>query len=226
MSVCIHERLDVDGGGRGKLIELIRDRWAPHARKEHGVRLMGLWATVGSTGAWPEVRLQWAMDDWAAFAAAQAAQLPMDEKDVYLGELSAEAVEYRKSGSATLLVPAAFSPDATRNRESGLADGVILHEDVTARPGRLADYHGALASEFVPLAASKGLRLVGCYSHALRPNAGINLWSFGGWDEWRSFMSAARGDAQLNAWNQRAREWLVDIDGFVMVSPPKGTLRT
>lgn len=226
MGVCIHERLDVDGGGRGKLIELIRDRWAPHAEREHGVRLVGLWATVGSTGAWPEVRVQWEMDDWEAFAAAQAGQHPMDQKDVYLGELAAEAVEYRKSGAATLLVPTAFSPDAERIMTGGLAEGVILHEDVTAKPGRLAEYHGALSAEYVPTAASKGLRLLGCFSHALRPNAGINLWSFGGWDEWQRFMSAAREDAQLNAWNQRAREWLVDLDGFVMVSPPKGTLRT
>ena len=70
--VYIHEQIAIEGGARGRLIELVCSRLAPHFERHHGVRLVGAWATVGSTGDWPEVRLHWEMDDWAHFARAQA----------------------------------------------------------------------------------------------------------------------------------------------------------
>ena len=75
--VYIHEQIAIEGGARGRLIELVCSRLAPHFERHHGVRLVGAWATVGSTGDWPEVRLHWEMDDWAHFARAQAGRYPM-----------------------------------------------------------------------------------------------------------------------------------------------------
>src|SRR4029078_10068319 len=47
--VYIHERIAIEGGDRGRMIEMIRSRWAAHLERRHGVRLVGVWATVGST---------------------------------------------------------------------------------------------------------------------------------------------------------------------------------
>ena len=44
--VYIHDTLPIEGGARGKMIELIRSRWGPHLEHTHGVRLVGVWATV------------------------------------------------------------------------------------------------------------------------------------------------------------------------------------
>jgi hypothetical protein len=208
------------------MIELLRTRWAPHLERRHGVRLVGVWATVGSTGEWPEVRVHWEMDDWAHFARAHAGQVPMEERDVYLAEISAYALEYRRGGHSMLLVPAPFSPDRAGMAAAGAAPEVILHEDVRARPGLLPAYHEALASEFLPLAEARGMRLLGAYRHALVPNLGVNVWALQGWDHWRALMEAEPEDAELRTWTDRQGTWLADLDGFLVVAPPGEALRT
>ncbi len=85
--VYIHERIPIEGGARGRMIEMIRTRWAPHLARRYGVRLLGVWAEVGSTAAWPQVRVHWEMDDWNHFARAQGSQYPMEERDVFLTEI-------------------------------------------------------------------------------------------------------------------------------------------
>jgi hypothetical protein len=222
----IHDRITIDGGGRGRMIEMIRDRWAPHLERRHGVRLVGVWATVGSTADWPEVRVQWEMEDWAQFARAQEGQYPMEERDVFLTELWNQALDYRKRGHSMLLRAAPFSPDVASIAADGIGGDVILHEDVRSLPGRMADYHAALLSEYLPLAEARGLRLLGAYEHALVPNLGMNLWALRDWPHWQSLMESEPDDAELAAWTVRQGEWLADIDGFLVAVPPSGALRT
>jgi hypothetical protein len=227
LPVYIHERIDIDGGARGKMIELVRSRWAPHLERQHGVRLFGAWATVGSTATWPEVRLHWEMDDWAQFARAQEGQHPMEERDVYLTELWNQALDYRKHGHAALLRATAFSPDCAAVQKQGLLKGeVILHEDIRTLPGRMSAYHDALQSRYLPLAKKRGIRLLGAYSHALLPNTGLNLWALKGWDHWQELMEGEAKDRELRAWTEGQREWLEDSDAFLVVQPPLGALRT
>jgi hypothetical protein len=224
--VYVHERIAIEGGGRGRMIEMIRTRWAPHLARRYGVRLLGVWATVGSTADWPEVRVQWEMADWDQFAAAQAGQYPMEERDVFLTELWHQALDYRKAGHSMLLRPAGFSPDVAGIAAQSIAGDIALHEDVRSRPGRMADYHAALQSEYLPLAESRGLRLLGAYEHALLPNVGLNLWVLRDWPHWQSLMESEPGDTELAAWTDRQGEWLADIDGFLVAVPPSGALRT
>ncbi|MBW2425135.1 MAG: hypothetical protein JRG86_12860, partial [Deltaproteobacteria bacterium] len=54
--VYIHDCIPIEGGARGRMIEMIRTRWAPHLAHEYGVRLVGVRATVGGTAEWPDVR--------------------------------------------------------------------------------------------------------------------------------------------------------------------------
>ena len=224
--VYIHERIPIEGGGRGRMIEMLRTRWAPHLEQAHGVRMVGVWATVGSTGEWPEVRVQWEMDDWEHFAGAQGGQYPMEVRDVYLAEIWNQALEYRRGGHSMLLRPAPFTPDLATITADALAGEVVLVEDVRTRPGRMADYHAALASELLPVAEARGLRLLGAYEHALVPNTGMNLWALRGWDDWQRLMETEPDDAELAAWTERQGEWLADIDGFLVVAPPAEALRT
>jgi hypothetical protein len=224
--VYVHECIAVEGGGRGRMIELIRNRWAPHLARAHGVRLVGVWATVGSTAAWPEIRVHWEMDGWEHFARAQRAQYPMEERDVYLSEIWNLALEYRRGGRSLLLRPAPFSPDLAAIQAEHICGDVIVHEDVRLLPGRMADYHAALYDEYLPLANARGVRLLGAYEHALVPNIGINLWMLPSWEHWRLLMEAEPDDRELAAWTLRQGEWLADIDGFLVAVPPAEALRT
>lgn len=224
--VYIHERIPIEGGGRGKMIELLRTRWAPHLARDHGVRLLGVWAEVGSTAAWPQVRVHWEMDDWAHFADAQRGQYPMEERDVYLTEIWNQALEYRHGGHSMLLRAAPFSPDVATIERERLVGDVILHEDVRCLPGRMADYHAALEAECLPLAEARGLRLLGAYEHALVPNTGMNLWALRGFEHWQRLMEAEPDDEEWRAWSDRQGEWLEDLDGFLVAVPPSEALRT
>jgi hypothetical protein len=224
--VYVHERIAIEGGGRGRMIEMIRTRWAPHLEQRYGVRLLGVWATVGSTADWPEVRVHWEMDDWEQFARAHAGQYPMEERDVFLTELWNQALDYRKGGHSMLLRAASFSPDVASITADAISGDVILHEDVRSLPGRMADYHAALQSEYLPLAEARGLRLLGVYEHALLPNTGMNLWALRDWPHWQTLMESEPDDAELAAWTDRQGEWLADIDGFLVAVPPSGALRT
>ena len=224
--VYVHERIAIEGGGRGRMIEMIRDRWAPHLEAVHGVRLVGVWATVGSTADWPEVRVHWEMEDWEQFARAESGQYPMEERDVFLTEIWNQALEYRHGGHSMLLRAASFSPDLAAITAESMGGDVILHEDVRARPGRMADYHAALESEYLAVAEARGLRLLGAYEHALLPNTGLNLWALHGWEHWQQLMESEPDDVELAAWTDRQGEWLADIDGFLVAVPPSGALRT
>jgi hypothetical protein len=224
--VYIHETIPIEGGARGKMIEMIRSRWAPHLEHAYGVRMVGAWATVGSTAEWPEVRVHWEMDDWEHFARAQSGQHPMEARDVYVAELWNQALEYRQGGHSALLRPAPFSPDLATIVRDDITGDVLLHEDVRSKPGGMAAYHEALQSELDPLAEARGLRLVGAYEHALLPNTGLNLWALQGWDHWQALMEAESTDAEWQEWTVRQGEWLADIDGFLVVPPPRETLRT
>ena len=224
--VHLHEVIPIEGGARGRMIEMIRSRWAPHLEATYGVRLFGVWAEVGSTAAWPQVRVQWEYDDLDHFARAQAGQYPFEERDVFVADLWNQALEYRQGGTSALLRPAPFSPDLAAVTAGGLMGEVVLHEDFVTRPGRTAAYHAALEQEGLPLAAARGLRLLGTYANALRPNEGMTLWGLESWDHWRSLMEAQATDAEWRAWTDRQGEWLADLDGFLVAVPPSGALRT
>ena len=150
----------------------------------------------------------------------------MEERDVFLTELWNQALDYRKRGHSMLLRAAPFSPDVASIAADGIGGDVILHEDVRSLPGRMADYHAALLSEYLPLAEARGLRLLGAYEHALVPNLGMNLWALRDWPHWQSLMESEPDDAELAAWTVRQGEWLADIDGFLVAVPPSGALRT
>lgn len=226
--IYIHERIPIEGGARGRMIELIRTRWAPHVEHASGVRLLGVWATVGSTAEWPEVCVQWEFDDWGHFARAQENQYPMEARDVFLADLWNQALEYRNGGHSMLLQPTSFSPDIATLAANAVDGAVILHEDVRSLPGRMGDYHAALHSEYLPLAEARGLQLVGSYAHALIPNVGLNLWALRGWDHWQQLMESesASSDRELREWTDRQGEWLADIDAYLVASPPAAALRT
>jgi hypothetical protein len=226
MPVYIFENIDVIGAGRGELIEMVRSRWAPYLEEAFGVRLIGAWATVGSTAHWPEANALWEMDDWDHFARAQQARFPLEDKDSYGCELARHSLRLRSGGRRSLLVGASFSPDRARIVAEELAGPVVLQENAIALPGRLAEYAQAVEAEYLPLARERGLSLVGFYTQPLRPNRATSLWSFRSWDLVRDHMDSLATDAALAGWARRCEALLEDTQGWLLAAPPAGILRT
>ena len=186
-----------------------------------------MWATVGSTAEWPEVRVQWEMDDWDHFAACASGPVP----DGRARRVPRRVCGTRRwsTGAADTrccLRPASFSPDVATIVADDITGDVILHEDVRSLPGRMGDYHAALQSEYLPLAEARGLRLLGAYEHALMPEHRPQPLGAARLGPLAELMESEPDDAELRAWTDRQGEWLADIDGFLVASPPSGALRT
>lgn len=226
LMVYVFERIDVIGAGRGELLEMLRSRLAPHLEEEYGVRLVGAWATVGSTGRWPEASALWEMDGWDHFARAQAARFPLEEKDPLGCELARHSLGLRAATRRALLAATAFSPGRERIRAERREGPVVLCESVEARSGRLSAYHDAVEAELLPLARARGVSLLGCFAHALRPNRGLALWSYPSWDDLARAMTALAEDAEWSAWERRRESLLRDAEAWLLARPPARRLGT
>ncbi len=226
MAIYVFETIDVTGAGRGALIDRYQTGWGPHLEDEFGIRLVGIWATGGSTANWPEANVLWEMDDWEQFGRAQGARFPLEEKDPYGCELERHALALRSGGRHDLLVGAAFCPSRAQIRAEDRAGPVVLRENVRSRGGRFPDYHAALESDYIPLATSRGIRLLGAYRHSLRPNVGMNLWSFRDWAHICETMETIETDPERNAWTAREHELLEDTEGWLLATPPAVALGT
>src|SRR3954447_10931107 len=62
--IYIHEFIDIRGHNRAKYMHHMTANWCPVGRKERHMLCFGVWATVGSTGSWPEVVNLWELDGW------------------------------------------------------------------------------------------------------------------------------------------------------------------
>jgi len=226
MAIYVFETIDVTGSGRGALIERIHTGLGPHLEDQFGIRMVGVWATAGSTGRWPEANVLWETDDWEQFGRAQSARFPLEEKDPYGCELARHSLPLRSGGRYDLLVGAPFSPSRARIVAEDRAGPVVLRENVRSRPGRFAEYRDALAGELLPIATSQGLTLLGSYAHALQPNVGMNLWSFRGWDHVSQVMDGLDRNPEHTRWRDREAELLDRVEGWLLAVPPRGTLGT
>ncbi len=226
MAVYIFERINIIGANRGKFVEHIRRKWAPHAERAHRVRLAGLWATAGSTAAWPEAGMLWEMDDWAHFARASAEQHPMEEQDPFELELWRQALEWRSGGESQLLIGSSFTPTVAQLRAKKIAGPAYQYEEVRTLPGKMDAYHEALKAEYLPVAESRGMKLMGAYRHALKPNCGINIWVLKSWDHCTEVWEKDESHPGVKRWRKRCAELLEDQSGWLLAPPPPGALRT
>ena len=72
--VYIHEFIDILGHNRAKYMHHMTANWSPLAQETRGQKCFGVWATLGSTGPWPQVVNLWEEDGFAGLARSFAAE--------------------------------------------------------------------------------------------------------------------------------------------------------
>jgi hypothetical protein len=212
MTMFVWEVASILGGGRGQFIELVRRRLAPHWYDHHGVRLAALWATVGSTDAWPEAIALWEIRDWAAYAAALG--------DPATEELLNEAYQFRSGGEQLLLEPAGLPTNAP------LDQGAYLAERIVVAPGMLDTYYDLLQQVYLPLAKARGMQLAGAYRLPLRANEGLNLWQCQDFYHWAALMNSQFDYPGRETWEAAIATILRRSRMKLLAVPPARTLRT
>ena len=219
--VYIHEIIDIIGHNRANYMQHMTANWSPIAQEERAQLCYGVWALLGSTGAWPKTINMWEHDSWSGLAASFATEaVGSGAQDPALIKWWAKAAEFRSGGYDRIVVPAPW----TRNIEQLCADGVrgaaYAHETVTVEPGTAADVLER-ARDASDLHARHGWELFGAFTTALgNDDEALLLWSIPTWQQWAD----AEADRDLMTWRRslEPRAW----DRVVMVDAPLCPFRT
>ena len=120
--IYIHEFIDIIGHNRAKYMHHMTANWVPVGLAERNMKCFGVWATVGSTGRWPEVVNMWELDGWDGLAANFAHELKgAGMQDPALTEWWAAAAQLRRGGVDRIAVPTSWSKWADHRSQTGRA---------------------------------------------------------------------------------------------------------
>ena len=131
--IYIHEYIDVIGHNRARYMHHMTANWCPVGKAERNMSCFGVWATVGSTGAWPQVVNLWELDGWSGLVANFEHELVGGgAQDPSLAEWWAAAAELRRGGFDRIVVPEPWSPTIDELTSAGVKGAVYAHEHVRA----------------------------------------------------------------------------------------------
>lgn len=225
--VYIHELIDIIGHNRAKYMHHMTANWCPVAREERNQLCLGVWATVGSTGRWPEVVNMWELDGWPGIVANFEHELGGGrDQDPSLADWWAAAASLRRGGIDRIVV----AEPGTRPVDRLIADGVrgelYAHELVTVPPGRIRAFLEALQEIGRPAIEALGLEMVGTYRVAMvNESEAIVIWAIPDWSTWARFEQAWTASGELSIWRATATGLGADWRRQLMVDSPLSPLR-
>jgi hypothetical protein len=218
--VYIHEVIDIIGHHRARYMQHMTANWGPIGQEERGQLCYGVWAVIGSTGAWPKTVNVWEHDGWSGLAESfRTEAVGRGAQDPALEQWWARAADFRSGGYDRIVVPAPW----TRTIEQLCADGVrgevYAHEIVAVDPGAAVDLLER-ARDASDLHGRHGWELVGAFTTAMaNDDEALLLWAIPTWQQWAD----GEGDRDLLTWRRGidARRW----DRVVMVDAPLSPMR-
>jgi len=229
--VYIHEFIDIIGHNRARYMHHMTANWVPVALEERNQRCFGVWATVGSTGRWPEVVNMWELDGWDGLVGNFRHELVGGGmQDPALAEWWAVAASLRRGGVDRIVVPEPW----TRPIDGLVADGVrgelYAHELVTVPAGTAPDFLAAVAEVAVPAHAALGLDVVGAFRVAMvNDSEAIVIWAVPDWDTWarveQAWLGVGDAAAVLAPWRRATLACGADWRRTLLVDAPLAPLR-
>lgn len=219
--IYIHEFIDVRGHNRANYMHHMTANWSPLAQEERQQLCYGVWALLGSTGAWPQTVNMWEHDSWAGIAASFATEgVGSGAQDPALERWWAKASEFRRGGFDRIMVPAPW----TRGIEELCAEGVrgetYAHELVKVRPGGATDLLER-ARDAADLHAAHGWELAGAFWTAMgNDDEALLLWAIPTWQQWAD----AEADDKLASWRRSLDP--LDWHRILLVDAPLSPFRT
>ena len=186
----------------------------------------GVWATVGSTGRWPEVVNLWELDGWEGLASNFSHELTgAAMQDDSLAEWWAIAAGMRRGGVDRIVVPESWSPTIESLTDAGVNGVAYAHELVTLPVGKARDFLDALREIGVPAIGDLGLRAIGAFRVAMTNDSeAIVIWALPDWATWVDFEQAWDGGG-LAAWRTHLVGLGADVRRTLMVDAPLSPLR-
>lgn len=226
--IYIHEFIDIIGHNRARYMHHMTANWCPVARAERNQFCFGVWATVGSTGTWPEVVNLWELEGWDGLVGNFEREFTGGgTQDPSLTEWWAAAADLRRGGVDRIVVPAPWSPTIGDLCAAGLRGEVYAHEVVSMAPGAAGDYLETVGQYAVDAYAEFGIALVGAFATAMRSEGEVILiWAIPTWTHWAAFEQASMRRDGLPSWKHAVRDFGAVTQRTLLVDAPLAPLRT
>jgi hypothetical protein len=182
--------------------------WVPVARAERDQQCFGVWATVGSTGRWPEVVNMWELDGWDGLVGNFAHELVgAGAQDPSLAEWWAVAASLRRGGVDRIVVPEPWVRPIDALVAAGVRGEPYAHELVTVPPGTAPALLAAVHDEGVAAWAEAGAECVGAFRVAMAADdEAVLLWALPDWPTWgrceQAWLAASEGTGPFAGWRK------------------------
>ena len=226
--VYIHEFIDIIGHNRARYMHHMTANWCPVARDERDQLCFGVWATVGSTGSWPEVVNMWELSGWAGLVKNFEHEFSAGRtQDQSLSEWWAAAADLRRGGVDRIVVPAPWSPTIDELVADGVRGELYAHEVVSLAPGKVEPFLEEVHERGIDAYADFGVSLVGAFATVMQSDdEAILIWAIPTWTEWAEFEQAMIQRDGLSRWKEVLRDFQSSVRRTLLVDAPLAPLRT
>ena len=223
----IHELIEINGHNRARYMHHMTANWCPVGHRERNMNCFGVWATVGSTGAWPQVVNLWELNGWKGLAANFEHELVgSGAQDPSLAEWWSVASELRRGGYDRIVAPERWSPTISELTAAGVKGAVYAHELVRSPIGGARAFLDALAETGRPAVEALGLQCVGAFRVMMATDSeAIVIWAIPDLPTWANFERAWDRGA-LSQWRTRLIALGADVQRTLMVDAPLSPMRT
>ncbi len=200
--VYIHEFIDIRGHHRSDYMHHMAANWSPLAQETRDQRCYGVWALLGSTGAWPQTVNMWEEAGWDGLARSFGNEaVGAGAQDPALAKWWAKAAEFRRGGFDRIMVPAPWTRTIDQLCADGVKGAVYAHELVKVRPGAAGELLERAREGRAPALASYGWELAGAFTTAMvDDDEALLLWAVPTWQQWADVEKAVGVDDELVAW--------------------------
>ena len=226
--VYIHELIDVIGHNRARYMQHMTANWCPIARAERDQLCLGVWATLGSTGPWPEVVNMWEFEGWEGLAGNFAHETGGGrDQDPSLAEWWAAAATLRRGGVDRIVVPTPWTRSIERLCADGVRGEVYAHELVSVPPGSAGNLLDAVEEVALPEVEGLGVVPVGAYEVAMADRSeALLLWAFPDWATWIAYERAWEDGGALEMWRSTLFGLGARWKRQLLIDAPLAPLRT
>jgi hypothetical protein len=197
--VYIHEFIDIIGHHRANYMHHMTANWSPIGREQRHQLCYGVWALIGSTGAWPKTVNMWEYESWSKLAASFAIEaVGRGAQDPALERWWAKAAEFRSGGLDRIVEAAPWARGIEALCAAGVRGEVYAHELVGVAPGTARDLleRGRDASA---IHARHGWELAGAFTTAMaNDDEALLLWAIPSWQQWAD----GEADGDLARWRR------------------------
>jgi hypothetical protein len=224
-NLYLHEYVDIVGEGAMPYMEHVVAFDAESAA-DRGIRLVGTWYTMGSTGRWPQVVNLWeCAGAWGGWRRLMERTNLARTRNPALTEWWREALKTRSGGYDRLLGAAPGCPSLDYLRGNGITGSVFVHELSEVRPGAALDYLAAVRDDWAPVLTDYGHRMVGLYEVLLTDVEVITIWATDPAGHEALGRAGDEGsDDRIPRWRVRARQFLTRWREELMTPHPHNPL--